>query len=143
MFRVCFWWDEVGATHYLDVCPYTCTHCPASLAGAYLTLLNTIANMGFILPRTPLFWLIDVLTVARCTGPDGMLRDAACPKKSRDFTGPNACMELGGSCSMDADGFYMIGWTCLALGGAIGLVYIKYLPALMALPLSRWRVRVD
>jgi len=113
-----------------------------AMGGAYLTLLNTIANMGYILPRTPVFWLMDRLTRAACMGPDGKLFDAACPKKAKDFLGPSACMELGGSCSLRADGFYLIGWACLALGGVIGLVYIRYLPVLMALPLNRWRVQV-
>ena len=35
------------------------------MGGAYLTLLNTIANMGYMLPRAPLFLLIDNLTVPR------------------------------------------------------------------------------
>ncbi len=36
-----------------------------AMGGAYLTLLNTIANMGYMLPKTPVFALIDRLTVAR------------------------------------------------------------------------------
>ena len=35
------------------------------MGGAYLTLLNTIANMGYMLPKAPLFFLIDRLTVAK------------------------------------------------------------------------------
>jgi len=37
-----------------------------AMGGAYLTLLNTIANMGVVLPKTPAFALIDALTVVRC-----------------------------------------------------------------------------
>jgi MFS transporter, PAT family, solute carrier family 33 (acetyl-CoA transportor), member 1 len=37
-----------------------------AMGGAYLTLLNTIANMGVVLPKTPVFALIDALTVVRC-----------------------------------------------------------------------------
>jgi hypothetical protein len=36
------------------------------MGGAYLTLLNTIANMGVVLPKTPVFALIDALTVVKC-----------------------------------------------------------------------------
>ena len=36
-----------------------------SMGGAYLTLLNTIANMGYMLQRAPLFFFIDWLTVTK------------------------------------------------------------------------------
>lgn len=39
--------------------------------GAYLTLLNTIANMGIIFPKAPLYYLVDVLTVTNCWPPHG------------------------------------------------------------------------
>lgn len=35
------------------------------MGGAYLTLLNTITNMGYMLPRSPVFALMDVLTSSR------------------------------------------------------------------------------
>lgn len=154
------------------------------MGGAYLTLLNTIANMGYIVPRSPLFALIDVLTVSVCTGPGGGTLDGLeCPKKAMDFAGPNACTQVcacvcraclhahgpvgthagctqarahppntrthtppahthtqaGGTCSLASDGFYTISWVSLVLGAGIGALYIRFLPALMALPLSRWR----
>jgi len=43
------------------------------MGGAYLTLLNTIANMGTILPKLAVFWLIDALSHngCRCDWGDG------------------------------------------------------------------------
>jgi hypothetical protein len=37
--------------------------------GAYLTLLNTIANMGIIIPKAPAFYLMDALTRSACLAP--------------------------------------------------------------------------
>ncbi len=48
--------------------------------------------------------------------------------------------QAGGTCSLLSDGFYIVGWVCLILGTTLGLVYLRLLPALMQMPLSRWRV---
>jgi hypothetical protein len=66
------------------------------MGGAYLTLLNTIANMGVILPKTPLFALMDALTLSSCRTPGGSLvPQLACPKKLRELAGPNECTAAG------------------------------------------------
>lgn len=71
----------------------------AVMGGAYLTLLNTIANMGVILPKTPLFAAMDWLTVSNCRdGASGqVLAELAhsCPKKLRELSGSNACTNAG------------------------------------------------
>ena len=51
----------------VPLCPLTCP----GMGGAYMTLLNTIANMGYILPKSPIFYLIDLFTVTRCAAPGG------------------------------------------------------------------------
>lgn len=70
--------------------------CRVGMGGAYLTLLNTIANMGVILPKTPLFAAMDVLTVSNCRDDKGnILQGLTCPKKLRELTGSNACTLAG------------------------------------------------
>jgi hypothetical protein len=68
------------------------------MGGAYLTLLNTIANMGIILPKIGLFAAMDWLTVSSCRagGPGGaVVPGLACPKKIRELAGSNACTNAG------------------------------------------------
>lgn len=115
--------------------------------GAYLTLLNTIANMGVILPKAPSFFLIDVLTRTTCTPADpddtllaaGGLASLACPSKPRELTHPSPCVDAGGKCLLLHDGYYTVCWSSIVLGTLLGLVYMRALPKLMALPLSAWR----
>ena len=69
----------------------------AAMGGAYLTLLNTIANMGVILPKTPLFAIMDKLTISSCRSKGGeMMSELSCPKKLRELDGKNACTDAGG-----------------------------------------------
>lgn len=122
------------------------------MGGAYLTLLNTIANMGFLLPRTPMFWLMDVLTVARCSAreggperPTGQFEGVEwaglkCPKKVMDMGKAGVeCVDAGGVCSLASDGYYLVSSVSLVVGLLLGLVYVGGVKAMMRLPLEKWR----
>ncbi|KAJ9530273.1 hypothetical protein QJQ45_023560, partial [Haematococcus lacustris] len=116
-----------------------------AMGGAYLTLLNTIANMGVILPKAPAFYLMDVLTRTECTSPVGSdagstsFAGLQCPSKPKELLAPSACTAAGGRCVVAADGFYLVSTVSLVLGGVLGAVYLRYLPRLMALPREAWR----
>eukprot|EP00198_Chlamydomonas_reinhardtii_P003051 XP_001692387.1 flagellar/basal body protein [Chlamydomonas reinhardtii] len=120
-----------------------------AMGGAYLTLLNTIANMGYLLPRTPMFWVMDMLTVPRCTaagGADaaavaaGAVLPYACPKKLSDMArGDSECAAAGGVCSLASDGYYIMSSVSLVVGVGLALAYLGFVWRLMRLPLSSWR----
>lgn len=121
------------------------------MGGAYLTLLNTIANVGVILPKTPIFALIDALTSSRCLGPKGgggapralaLPAGLRCAKKARDLgTGAaaEACAALGGACVIERDGFYVVSYAMVAAGVGVGLMIARLFPRLTRLPIGRWR----
>jgi MFS transporter, PAT family, solute carrier family 33 (acetyl-CoA transportor), member 1 len=117
------------------------------MGGAYLTLLNTIANMGVILPKTPVFALMDALTVATCRDPASgaplpLPPPLRCPKKPRDLgVGPaaDACAATGGRCVLDGDGFYSVSYAMICAGVGVGFFIMRLFPRLARLPLERWR----
>ena len=51
----------------------------------------------------------------------------------------NACVDVGGSCTLARDGFYLLSYTMVACGIAMGVWYMRLLPRLETLPLSSWR----
>ncbi|KAF8059178.1 hypothetical protein HT031_005350 [Scenedesmus sp. PABB004] len=113
-----------------------------AMGGAYLTLLNTIANMGVILPKSPLFAAMDLLTVSACRdAAGGAVPGLPCPKKLRELAGDNACTAAGHTCSLDMDGFYAVSYAMAAVGLALGLAYARLFPALDALPPESWRAQ--
>ncbi|KAK9809613.1 hypothetical protein WJX73_007530 [Symbiochloris irregularis] len=76
-----------------------------AMGGAYLTLLNTIANMGVILPKLGIFALIDALTSRQCKVPSHSAKhpmeltfDASilCPRNKVAAEGDNDCTRQGG-----------------------------------------------
>lgn len=42
-----------------------------AVGGTYMTLLNTVCNLGGNWPSTVMLWLVDVLTWRRCVSADG------------------------------------------------------------------------
>jgi len=52
---------------------------------------------------------------------------------------PHRAPPAGGVCVLAADGFYTVCWASLGLGLGLGLLYWRYLPRLMSLPIRVWR----
>ena len=99
------------------------------MGGSYLTLLNTISNLGSAWPKFFVFILIDWLTLQRCIGlpedrPSG--EALSCPLKlGMDIK--NGCVEVGGSCVKRIDGFYPLSICLIVLGLLVGHYFRKCL----------------
>lgn len=114
------------------------------MGGAYLTLLNTIANMGIVLPKFGMFALMDALTLRTCHPPDdpAALLPAACPvgKQAAGEGVDGECAAAGGVCVTHRDGFFALSYALLLIGVALALLFRRALPLLQARPLESWRV---
>ncbi|XP_069069402.1 acetyl-coenzyme A transporter 1 [Pleurodeles waltl] len=80
------------------------------IGGTYMTLLNTVSNLGGNWPATVALWLVDPLTVKECIGAENQ----ACGT-------PDAvelCGKHGGSCVTTLDGYYVESIVCVILGFA-------------------------
>ncbi|KAK9827835.1 hypothetical protein WJX74_004620 [Apatococcus lobatus] len=109
------------------------------MGGAYLTLLNTIANMGITLPKLAIFACMDLLTFRRCQSPSGTLQSLACPGGRVEAQASNACTDAGGTCSLIFDGFYPLSAAMICLGVVLSFHYKRAMPQLEALPRTHWR----
>ncbi|CAG7824081.1 unnamed protein product [Allacma fusca] len=72
-----------------------------TVGGTYMTLLNTVCNMGGNWPSTLVLWLVDPLTSKSCTG--GTVSNDC---SSTDLK--EECTKAGGKCSVDVDGYYIM-----------------------------------
>jgi PAT family acetyl-CoA transporter-like MFS transporter 1 len=136
-----------------------------AIGGTYMTILNTITNLGGMWPGPLVLSAIELLEQTGCYVGDGAaaLRDhpnsmyllntlhgtemqplpvgadgqhLTCLTKA----GAQACKTMGGHCTHQADGFLLVGLAC----GAVGLIwYAWFYPMLVhvqELPTSGWRV---
>ncbi|CAM5138423.1 unnamed protein product [Eretmochelys imbricata] len=78
------------------------------IGGTYMTLLNTVSNLGGNWPATVALWLVDPLTVKECIG----AQEQSCGTTAA----AEHCTELGGSCVTMLDGYYVESIICVALG---------------------------
>lgn len=90
--------------------------------------------------------MVDALTVATCTPPLIPPTDLKKPYTPFDpfscaLEGEkHRCLEQGGSCAIERDGYYLTNVLCVLVGAATFILYIR--PAakrLSALPLKAWR----
>uniref|UniRef100_A0A8D0HDV1 Acetyl-coenzyme A transporter 1 n=1 Tax=Sphenodon punctatus TaxID=8508 RepID=A0A8D0HDV1_SPHPU len=80
------------------------------IGGTYMTLLNTVSNLGGNWPATVALWLVDPLTTKECIGAPG--------QTCRTTVATELCIKHGGSCVTTLDGYYVESITCVVLGFA-------------------------
>ncbi|CAM9231117.1 unnamed protein product, partial [Phaeothamnion confervicola] len=78
------------------------------IGGTYMTLLNTVANLGTKWPGTLSLWAMDAVTWKSCIGAD--FDDTA------DGAAAITCLEAGGACEVVLDGYNVQAALCVAVG---------------------------
>ncbi|KAK3609668.1 hypothetical protein CHS0354_035954 [Potamilus streckersoni] len=100
------------------------------IGGTYMTLLNTLANLGGNWPSTIALWLVDSLTWKSCEGVIG-----SCYSE-QDI---QACTNAGGTCVTTVDGYYVESFACVV----IGFLWLQWrkrkVHQLDTLDLSHWK----
>lgn len=79
-----------------------------ALGGTYMTLLNTLANLGGNWPSTLALWLVDSLTFKSCTSLQNNICSSELEKQE--------CLKADGTCETTLDGYYVESAVCVAIG---------------------------
>lgn len=86
------------------------------IGGTYMTLLNTISNLGGQWPKFVILNLIDLFTVKECDSQD--------------------------QCTTIRDGYYITNWICITISVLLYIFWIRgKVEYLQKLPRSAWRVK--
>lgn len=113
------------------------------VGGTYMTLLNTLCNLGGNWPNTFFLWLVEIITWKSCVS-DGSENDLRAPEITNTtcVTKENQenCFKVGGKCRIDIDGYYIEIIICLIYG----ILWLKWARSkinyLQKLPIQSWRV---
>ncbi|EDO34028.1 predicted protein [Nematostella vectensis] len=81
------------------------------VGGTYMTLLNTITNLGGNWGPTVALWLVDELTWSQCLGLPGD-EQSPCGNALLQKT----CTDAGGKCAITVDGYYIESVICVVIG---------------------------
>jgi len=111
-----------------------------AVGGTYMTLLNTLTNLGGNWPATLALWWVDVLTVKRCMKDGSGLEDNACDSADKVAL----CQEeLKGKCVTEVEGYYIESVVCVFVGILwLGLWGWRTMNRLQNASDSEWRVVV-
>lgn len=105
-----------------------------TIGGTYMTLMNTVSNLGGNWPGTVALWGIDYLTYKSCM--NGTVLVSSCSLKEEQ----NLCKEGGGVCETTLDGYHVETMICIAFGFlwlyCWGKKKINYV---QSLPMSAWK----
>ncbi|ORX51411.1 MFS general substrate transporter [Piromyces finnis] len=93
-----------------------------TVGGTYMTLLNTLSNLGGTWPRPLILEGVDVLTdYGECQGLSSDIQGITC--KTSD--GRHDCISNGGQCEIISDGYYNISIVCIILALLSLFLFIK------------------
>lgn len=110
-----------------------------SIGGTYMTLLNTVSNLGSNWPSTASLWLVDKLTVQNCTEICTKLDVLSSNSTTTPTTQPPTIV-CKSDCSTTLDGYYIECAFCVI----IGFVWLQWgggkLRRLQSLPPVAWSV---
>jgi len=109
-----------------------------AVGGTYMTLLNTITNLGGNWPSTLALWCVDSLTYTQCSAmAEGVNMEGSCLGKE----GVEQCEKLGGSCTVFTDGYYVEVVICVLTGCVWYLLWgRKTIRRLQDQPQESWTV---
>ncbi|XP_077016956.1 acetyl-coenzyme A transporter 1 isoform X3 [Tamandua tetradactyla] len=93
---------------YVSIMAFNAKVSDPLIGGTYMTLLNTVSNLGGNWPSTVALWLVDPLTVKECVG--------ASNQNCRTPDAVELCKKLGGSCVTALDGYYVESIICVVIG---------------------------
>ncbi|XP_061575093.1 acetyl-coenzyme A transporter 1 [Cololabis saira] len=105
------------------------------IGGTYMTLLNTVTNLGGNWPSTLALWMVDPLTSKECQGAAG--QSCGSPVEAA------LCVKEGGVCVTTLDGYYVESVVCVVIGLVWWLWLGKKMKQLQDKSPAAWRCRVN
>uniref|UniRef100_A0A0N4ZV66 Acetyl-coenzyme A transporter 1 n=1 Tax=Parastrongyloides trichosuri TaxID=131310 RepID=A0A0N4ZV66_PARTI len=128
--------DSLQITMFLSIMAFFAKISDPKIGGTYMTLLNTITNLGGTVSGTVILVIIDMLTVQNCIDKDSGNILGEC-KTSK---GHQSCVDNGHTCSFYIDGYYL----SVVLGIIFGILWLlmlwKPIQRLQRIPRDEWLI---
>lgn len=105
------------------------------IGGTYMTLLNTVTNLGGNWPSTVALWMVDPLTSKECQGAIG--QSCSSPEEA------GLCVTEGGVCVTTLDGYFVESVVCVVIGLAWWVWLGKKMKRLQEQSPDAWRCRLN
>eukprot|EP00096_Caligus_rogercresseyi_P010209 TRINITY_DN3640_c0_g1_i1.p1 TRINITY_DN3640_c0_g1~~TRINITY_DN3640_c0_g1_i1.p1 ORF type:complete len:534 (+),score=141.53 TRINITY_DN3640_c0_g1_i1:94-1695(+) len=112
-----------------------------AVGGTYMTLLNTLNNLGGNWPSTLALWLVDYFTLKRCNLPSNTTNVTEFDEWNDCFGKDHKCTKAGGTCETLREGYFIECLVCTAFG----ILWLKIwgektVRRIQEVSISDWRV---
>jgi len=94
------------------------------IGGTYMTLLNTLSNLGGTWPRFFVLNGVDWLSVSTCHVNETTDEIIVNVRECASDVGKARCGTLGGTCVIESDGYYTVSAICIAIGAIMLVAFI-------------------
>ncbi|WVW82044.1 hypothetical protein I302_104049 [Kwoniella bestiolae CBS 10118] len=133
-----------STVQFVGICAFHTQIADPLIGGTYMTLLNTVSNLGGTWPKPLILRSVDLLTIATCSVPiSTTLEKPTGSNECISEAGKHACEGAGGQCVVVQDGYYIMSMVCVTLGAMILVGFVlPTVKRLSALPMSAWRVKI-
>lgn len=148
----------MSTVQFVSICAFHTQIADPAIGGTYMTLLNTLSNLGGNWPKIVTFWFIDKFSESICV-PNAqitsngqqqlisMAYDPLNPFKQEPFYHcyshqmKQACLNYEGTCVTTKDGYFITNALCILIGLALYFIWIKKTAQrIQGLRGSAWRV---
>jgi len=135
--------ETASTTQFVSICAFHARVSDPGIGGTYITLLNTVSNLGSTWPRFFVLRAIDFFTIATCEVDDNSSSLTAKGVECVSEEGRALCSAAAGRCVMERDGYYITTGVCLLVGMLCLVAYvIPTAKRLQGLPLNAWRLTI-
>lgn len=107
-----------------------------AVGGTYMTLLNTLSNLGANWPATAALWFVDPLTFRQCS--TDAFNDCSTLAERELCANTN-----NGTCIMHLDGYYIESILCLIIGFSWLRWGRRKIAILQSRPISAWKISLS
>ena len=152
-----------STVQFVGICAFHTQIADPLIGGTYMTLLNTVSNLGGTWPRFFVLKAVDGFSSSFCkvheSNEDILVQAYECSSEHEKAI----CKDLGGECLVERDGYFVTSTLCVLIGSIILVTYIYptarklqsklyHIRAIMnfnfnklifflELPLSAWRIK--
>ncbi|CEP63011.1 uncharacterized protein LALA0_S07e00386g [Lachancea lanzarotensis] len=122
----------MSTVQFVGICAFHTQIADPAIGGTYMTLLNTLSNLGGTWPRLLILFMIDRFTKHACRYSN----------KIANATEEERCIAAGGEWLTIKDGYFVTNIFCITVGCLLYFGFIKRrAQQLQRLPQSSWQCR--
>lgn len=114
----------MSTVQFVGICAFHTQIADPLIGGTYMTLLNTVSNLGGTWPRYFVLKAVDGLSIATChvheENEDVIVKAEDCSSEHAK----SVCSDIGGKCVVERDGYFVTSTICVVLGTVILAAYI-------------------